>query len=157
VPPSIAAALLNAAGRYLSLAQSAERRFKAAKHHGLGVWRWLVLAAVVVGTLFGVSCQRLQRPAFKTPYQAVLLVSGQLFFGKLQDLGASYATLIEVFYLQSQVNPQTKEVSNILIKRGREWHKPDIMYINTQHIVAIENVAPDSQVAELISKAQAVK
>ncbi len=46
--------------------------------------------------------------------------------------------------------PDGKEVKNILLKRGNEWHGPEYMYITASHIVMIEPVSATSRVAELI-------
>jgi len=64
--------------------------------------------------------------------------------------------LKNVFYLQSQViqDKDKKEVRNILIKRGSEWHGPDLMYINTRHVIVIEPVSTNSRVAQLINEAK---
>jgi hypothetical protein len=58
--------------------------------------------------------------------------------------------LRDVFYIQSRENPQTKQVANVLIKRGGEWHAPDRMILNRQQVQFIEPVKEDSQVAKLI-------
>jgi len=96
------------------------------------------------------------RPAVKTEteYQAVLLTNGHLFFGKLERAGSAYPVLRDVYYFQSQVNPETKQVSNTLLKRGREWHGPTVMYLNAQHIVIVESVGPESQVAQFINQSK---
>jgi len=87
-------------------------------------------------------------------YQAVFLDNGQAFFGKLQDADKPYPLLTDVFYVQSQVNPETKQTTSVLIRRGKEWHGPSSMYINARHIVAIEPVGADSKVAQLIAEAK---
>jgi hypothetical protein len=87
-------------------------------------------------------------------YQAVLLDNGAAYFGKVAANTASYVVLQEVYYVQSRTNPQTKEVSNVLIKRGQEWHAPDRMIINRQHLVILEPVAADSTVARLIAESK---
>jgi hypothetical protein len=89
-----------------------------------------------------------------TPYQAVLLSSGQVYFGKLEGLGSPFPVLKEVFYVQSRQDPETKGVANILVKRGKEWHAPDRMILNSSMIVLIEPVNPSSRVAQLITEAQ---
>jgi hypothetical protein len=93
--------------------------------------------------------------SFPTEYQAVFLDNGQVFFGRLQDDGSSYLTLRDVFYIKQQASPDKKEVKSILVKRGSEWHGPGFMRINSRHIVLIEPVAPDSQVALFIREVQA--
>lgn len=113
----------------------------------------LVLALSGCGTAGGGGS------AFKMEgeYQAVFLDNGQVFFGKLSDIGSDYPLLKEIFYVQTQTNPETKEVRSILIKRGNEWHGPTSMRVNSKHIVIIEPVSPDSKVAKLITEAMTKK
>ena len=58
-----------------------------------------------------------------------------------------------MFYIVSQTNPETKQVSNMLVKRGKELHGPDRMYLNANSIVFVEPVGADSKVAQLINEA----
>jgi len=83
--------------------------------------------------------------------------NGQVFFGKLSHAGAPYPLLNDVHYIGREASPDGKEVKNILVKRGNEWHAPEYMYINGQHIVVIEPVAANSRVAELIKEAKTQK
>ena len=92
---------------------------------------------------------------FDTPYQAVLLDNNQVYYGKIQGLGTPFPVLTDVYYVQQQVNQQTKEVKNILIRRGTEWHAPDRMVINSRHIILVEPVGPNSKVAQLIADSKA--
>jgi hypothetical protein len=91
---------------------------------------------------------------FTSEYQAVFLDNGQVFFGKLSDTGSSYLTLRDIYYVQTLTDPAKKQTSNILIKRGSEWHNPEFMRINSKHVVVIEPVGADSQVAQLIRETQ---
>ena len=93
-------------------------------------------------------------PAMTTPYQAVLLSNGSAYFGRLEGLGTPFPVLRDVFYVQSSQDPQTKQVSNILVKRGKEWHAPDRMILNSNMIVLVEPVSPGSRVAQLIAQAK---
>ena len=106
--------------------------------------------------LSALSCQRKaeEAPQFQTPYQAVLLDNGLVYYGKLQGAGTQFPVLTDVFYIQSQQDAQTKAVKNVLIRRGNELHQPDRMYVNSRHIVFIEPVGPNSQVAQLIAQAK---
>jgi hypothetical protein len=87
-------------------------------------------------------------------YYAVLLNNGAVYFGRLAGLGTPFPVLTEVYYVQSATNPETKAVSNILVKRGKEWHGPDRMILNEKSIVFVEPVGPDSKVAQLISESK---
>lgn len=113
----------------------------------------LLALIVVVSATFWLSTRR-TRVAMTTPYQAVLLTNGSAYFGQLEGLGTPFPVLRDVFYVQSTQNPETKQVSNILVKRGKEWHAPDRMILNSNMIVLVEPVNPTSRVAQLISQAK---
>ncbi|SPE39223.1 exported hypothetical protein [Candidatus Sulfopaludibacter sp. SbA3] len=110
--------------------------------------------------LAATCCQKLQpaAPASATidasKYYGVLLTNGSVYFGHIEGLGSPFPVLKEVYYIQSSQNPETKEVKNILVKRGKEWHGPDRMIINEKSIVFVEPVGIDSTVAKLIEESK---
>lgn len=114
--------------------------------------------------LYSTGCNRAQpKPAQQSPesaavdtnkYYAVLLTNGLVYFGKLEGLGSAYPVLHDVYYVQSTTNPETKAVSNVLVKRGKEWHSPDRMIVSEKAIVFIEPVGSDSKVAQLIAESK---
>ncbi len=113
------------------------------------------LALLVVGFVLGAYWKsRPDAPRFDTVYQAVLLDNGAAYFGKLQDFGTPHPYLTEVFYVQTAVNPDTKQQTSVLVKRGKEWHGPDKMMLNPGHIIFVEPVSPDSKVAQLIAESK---
>lgn len=65
--------------------------------------------------------------------------------------------LHDVYYIQQSTDPQTKQVSNVLIRRGNEWHGPSETVLNSRHIVMVEPVGPGSKVAQLIEEQQKKK
>jgi hypothetical protein len=91
-------------------------------------------------------------PEITTPYAAVQLDSGQLYFGKLANAGSTFPELTDVYYIQSGVNQETKAVTNVLVRRGNEVHGPDRMFLNARHIILLEPVGPNSKVAQLIAE-----
>ena len=91
---------------------------------------------------------------FDTPYQAVVLINGSVYFGKLEGFGTKFPVLRDVYYVQSGTNPETKQVTNVLVKRGKELHAPDRMYLNPNQIVMVEPVGTASKVAQLIQENQ---
>ena len=109
------------------------------------------LFAILFTTL---ACEhkRPKGPEITTPYAAVVLDNNQVYFGKLTNAGAPYPELTDVYYIQSQVNQETKAVNSILIRRGNEVHGPDRMFLNAHHIILIEPVGPNSKVAQLIAE-----
>lgn len=120
------------------------------------------LALLVVGLLaggfggwyFGSSRSA---PSFSVPFQAVLLDSGQVYFGKVTGLGTPFPVIHDVYYIQSTTNPETKQVSNILIRRGNEWHGPESTVVNARHIVMVEPVGANSKVSQLIAEQEKKK
>jgi hypothetical protein len=115
------------------------------------------IIALICLLLLTSSCQ-LMRPSNPASaateankYYAVLLTNGSVYFGHLEGLGTPYPVLRDVYYVQSDVNQETKAVSNVLVKRGKEWHAPDRMILNEKSVVFIEPVGTDSKVAQLIA------
>jgi hypothetical protein len=91
---------------------------------------------------------------FSTSYQAVLLSNGSVYFGHLQGYGSRQPVMTDVYYVVTQTNPETKQTNNVLVKRGKELHEPDRMYLNPSLIVLVEPVGPNSKVAQLIAQAK---
>jgi hypothetical protein len=109
--------------------------------------------------LSGAGCNRVQpTPASAAvdanKYYAVLLSNGAVYFGKLEGLGSAYPVLHDVYYVQTTTNPETKAVSSILVKRGKEWHGPDRMILNEKAVIFVEPVGGDSKVSQLIAESK---
>jgi hypothetical protein len=116
---------------------------------------WVVAGIAVIVAAFVVIRGTGAKPVeFTTPYQAVLLTNGSAYFGKLEGYGTPRPVLKEVYYIVSQTNPETKQTSNVLVRRGKELHEPDIMYLNPNQILCVESVGPSSKVAQLIAQQQ---
>ena len=117
--------------------------------------RWIVrglLGLMVIVTMEG--CTRTATSiTFPTTYQAVLLGNNSVYYGKLTGYGTPNPVLTDVYYILSQTDPQTKQVKNVLVKRGKELHGPDRMYLNPAQIIFVEPVGSDSKVAQLINEA----
>jgi small nuclear ribonucleoprotein (snRNP)-like protein len=95
--------------------------------------------------------------SFSTPYQAILLTNNSVYFGKLSGYGTSNPVLTDVYYILTKSDPTTKQVQNVLVKRGKELHGPDRMYLSPSSIVFVEPVGTDSKVAQLITEANQQK
>jgi hypothetical protein len=124
---------------------------------GIGVVQvvWLLAGLLVIAAVGWHVVRHVRGSAiqFTTPYQAVLLSNGSVYFGHLQGYGGHQPVLADVFYVVSQTNPETKQVNNVLVKRGKELHEPDRMYLNPNQILFVEPVGTNSKVAQLISQA----
>ncbi len=102
-------------------------------------------------------------------YQAVFLINGQVYFGKLSNESSQFATLSDIYYLQVQetLQPvqtkdgettQEKQQGVSLVKLGGELHGPtDEMRINRDQILLIENLREDSNVVKAIAEYQAAQ
>jgi hypothetical protein len=120
------------------------------------------LPITVVSVMLTASgCGKLQQPANPASatidpnkYYAILLTNGSVYFGHLEGLGSAFPVLHDVYYVQSAQNPDTKAVSNMLVKRGKEWHGPDRMIVAEKSIIFIEPVGPDSIVAQRIAESK---
>jgi hypothetical protein len=117
--------------------------------------RWIALSLLMfIAVIVMAGCAAPPTAVtFTTPYQAVLLSNNSVYYGKLAGFGTPNPVLTEVFYIVTQTNPETKQVSNMLVKRGKELHGPDRMYLNASSIVFVEPVGADSKVAQLINEA----
>lgn len=93
-------------------------------------------------------------PAFNTPYQAVLLDNGQVYYGKLSRVNSEFPLMTDVYYIVNTEDPQTKAVKHVLVKRGKELHAPTETFFDARHIVMIEPVGPGSEVAKLIQQSE---
>lgn len=126
----------------------------------------VVLVALIVGSWFAWSqLKGTAAPGIDTAkYQAVFLVNGDIYFGKLQAAGSDYMKLTNIYYIQSPTAESTdKETqqtatdqNNVkLIKLGEEIYGPeDAMTISRDQIMLYENLKSDSKVAQAIDKSK---
>ena len=124
---------------------------------GTSLFATILVAALVGMVAAGVTAYFSQhvfhtKVELTTPYQAVLLSNGAAYFCKIEGLGTPYPVLREIYFIQSHQNPETKQITNTLLKRGAEWWQPDRMIVNANTIVFVEPVSPSSRIAELIAE-----
>ena len=67
-----------------------------------------LLVGLVIGHMITYHWAMEQRhaAAFTTPYQAVLLSNGAVYYGKLSGYGSRYPTLTDIFYIVSKTDPE---------------------------------------------------
>ena len=127
------------------------------KERGFGlvqaVWVLAGVLAIAALSLYIFRSVRGSAIEFTTPYQAVLLTNGSVYFGHLQGYGGPQPVLTDVFYIVSQTNSETKQTNNVLVKRGKELHEPDRMYLTPSQVIFVEPVGVGSKVAQLIAQA----
>jgi hypothetical protein len=83
---------------------------------------------------------------FRTPYKVIRLDTGLIHYGEVTGLDSDYPVVRDVYYIQRATNPQTKQTSNMLVRRGNEWHGPEMTVFNFRHIVLVEPVGLNSKV-----------
>lgn len=146
---------------------------------GSSAMPWVILAVVLLvfvigGVLFrdrlfpnkSASNTAMEDQA-SSGYQAVFLTNGQVYFGKLSGMTASYATLKDIYYLQVTTPPIQGQGSQqdqaaaqaqqqlSLVKLGQELHGPvDAMKINRDQILFYEDIKEDGRVMQAIREYQ---
>lgn len=138
---------------------------------------WIVLAVVILLVIVGAVLFRdklfpsqdgektgTQAEETLSGYQAVFLTNGQVYFGKLSDVSATYATLNDIYYLQVTQPPlqgsqpegaQQAQPQLSLVKLGQELHGPvDEMKINREQILFFEDIKEDGRVMQAIREYQ---
>lgn len=84
-------------------------------------------------------------------YQSVVLITNQVYFGKLRVDGDVY-TLSDVYSFSGATDPQTTGTVQ-LVKRGSELHGPEApLVVPGRSVLFFENMRPDSQVMQAIGK-----
>jgi hypothetical protein len=87
-------------------------------------------------------------------WQAVFLSNGQVYFGHLRVASDEFYELREAFYIREsppteEGQPPTREVKAL----SSEFHQPENrMLIRKDEVLFVENLRPDSDVAEAIER-----
>lgn len=145
---------------------------------------WAILLVVILAVLIGAvlfrdrimpkkdGAEKTDDAATETAsgYQAVFMVNGQVYFGKLSDTTQQYMTLEDVYYLQliqqpglqgsqqgtAQQQQQQAQPQLTLRKLGKdELHGPlDLMKINTDQVLFYEDIKEEGEVMQAIRKYQ---
>lgn len=121
----------------------------------------LTILAVAIAVLFYVGKPNEKELVDKTKVQAVFLTNGQVYFGKVADINSKYVDLQNIYYLNSQQQPESstnkntsqQQTSFSLVKLGCELHGPaDRMVINREQVSFWENLTSDGKVAKAIDQ-----
>ena len=125
---------------------------------------------VVVGIAWYLGGDLISKPGgqvlgVSSGYQAVFLVNGQVYFGKLEAATDDALVLRDIYYLKvtQALQPvsdetETQQPNIQLVKLGSELHGPeDAMYLEKDKVLFWENMKDDSKVFEAIKKYQESK
>lgn len=119
----------------------------------------IIVAIVIIGGIYFWYWKKTVKLGEKGSVQAVFLVNGQVYFGRIVKQTRSWIVLKDVYYLRiQQLSTEEGEEPKsqpTLVKLGNELHKPtDEMKINRDQILFVENLASDSPVAKTIKAAE---
>jgi hypothetical protein len=113
----------------------------------------LVLMAAFGGGFWYVH--RNEQIVMKDRYQVVYLLTGQVYFGKLQNTTGQYLTLSNVYTLENQASSDKAAAENStsnIIQVSRQVYGPeDSMAIRADQIQFWQNLRTDSKVAQAIN------
>jgi hypothetical protein len=116
---------------------------------------FVVLAFATLATLTVIAYQnhrRFHQPLLTTPYQAVTLTNGSVFYGRIDHLGSDHPVLRNAFSLRHEQNAETQQPSHVLVRREDELTGADHMIFPVTSIAFVEPVHADSIVGRLIEQ-----
>ncbi|HET8884305.1 MAG TPA: hypothetical protein VFM68_02440 [Candidatus Saccharimonadales bacterium] len=121
----------------------------------LGVGLLVIVAMIVAAMVYQ---QRHNQAIATDRYQVVYLVTGQIYFGKLQNTTGTYLTLKDVYTVQNEADPSAPD-SNVssqskIIKVSQQVYGPEnSMAIRADQVQFWQNLRSDSKVANAIKTA----
>lgn len=114
-----------------------------------------VAVVVFVLTFAAVRWWDFTLPAIgRQTYQAVFLANGQTYFGRYYDRIGPYVKIVDPFYIQQLSEPGDPSAApqSRVVRRGGELHGPlGQMLIPRTSLLFVEDLAPDSPIAQLMS------
>jgi hypothetical protein len=78
---------------------------------------------------------------------SVMLSNGQVYYGKLENVGHGSITLGDVHYVVTVQDQQGNRTNRLVNRRTNDWHGPTRMTVPADKIIMLEQVGPDSIVA----------
>ena len=116
----------------------------------------LAVCGVAIVAMLAVSIhqdyRRFHRPLMTTPYQAVTLIDGNVFYGRIDHLGSDHPVLREPFTVRREVDAQTQQPRYVLVWRKDEINGADHIIFPATSIAFVEPVRPDSTIGRLIER-----
>lgn len=117
----------------------------------------IIAAVIIVAAVAGAYWYRHRndQAVLHDRYQVVYLLTGQVYFGKLQNTSGAYLTLKNVFTLENKTSADTSadtsNTSNILQVSRQVYGPDDSMAIRADQVQFWQNLRADSKVAQAIA------
>jgi hypothetical protein len=121
----------------------------------LAVYLALAIGALIAAALLWIASkpQGATIPAGPAgSLHSVMLTNGQIYYGKLEEVGRGYVTLTDVYYVSVFTDPQGNRQNRLLSRQRADWHAPLKMTIPLEKVVMLEQVGPESTVARGIEQ-----
>jgi hypothetical protein len=121
--------------------------------------RDLVIAAcglAIVALLAVIAYQdyrRFHKPLLTTTFQAVTLVNGEVFYGRIDHLGTDHPVLRDAFSIRTEIEPQSQQEKRVIVRRSDSLTGADHLIFPAASIASVEPVKADSAVGKLIKEA----
>jgi hypothetical protein len=96
--------------------------------------------------------RRFHKPLLTTPYQAVVLQDGNVFYGRIDHLGTDYPVLRDAFTVQTDLDPNSRQSRYVVVKRKDGITGADHMIFAATAIAFVEPVSPESTIGQLIAQ-----
>jgi hypothetical protein len=116
----------------------------------------LVVGLAIVALLAVIvyqSHRRFHKPLLTTPYQAVVLQNGAVFYGRLDHLGTDHPVLRDALTIRHEVDQATGEARYVVVRRKDEAGGADHMIFPVTAIAFVEPVHPGSTIGKLVEEA----
>lgn len=97
--------------------------------------------------------QRFHKPLLTTTYQAVTLLSGETFYGRIDHFGTDHPVLRDAFTLHTETDAQSRSPKRTLVRRKDTLTGADHVVFPATAIAFVEPVRADSAVGRLIKDA----
>ena len=114
----------------------------------------IVTAVVLIGSAVGMYWykHRNDQTVMSDRYQVVYLLTGQVYFGKLQNTSGEYLTLKNAYTLQDSTSEDAaaENTSNILQVSRQVYGPEDSMAIRADQVQFWQNLRSDSKVTQAI-------
>lgn len=118
----------------------------------------VLLASLVLVSIAGYAVYKVLLPSQsidRSSYQVVYLVSGQAYFGRLQNKSGEYLILESPFTVQAAAGDAEKNNSNttsLLRVRDQVYGPQDSIALKSDHVAFWQNLRKDSKVSKAIAE-----
>lgn len=119
----------------------------------------VLLVIIILGSYW--LLHRNDQTVLHDRYQVVYLVTGQIYFGKLQNTGGQYLTLKNVYTVDNQATSSNDTTGSVttpskILKVSQQVYGPDdSMAIRADQVQFWQNLRTDSKVVKAIESSSA--